>query len=115
MSTIFVWEGVTMYLTEEAVRKTLEQMIQATTSDVFVIFDYFTRHIQSAHENEPFKYFIEDPMWMLTKAGFSRVRRARMDELHQNMFGKYLKLTAGGCATAACLRSAKYDKDLFFI
>ena len=44
LQTCFLWEGVTYYLTEEAIRRTLSFIRESSGSDSTVAFDYFYKN-----------------------------------------------------------------------
>ncbi len=73
LKTLFIWEGVTMYLTAEAVSDTLAFMATNSGEGSFIIFNYIRGSIQNgtsefeyvklrkAHEaEESFRFAIED-------------------------------------------------------
>lgn len=96
---LFIWEGVTMYLTAKSVLATLKSMADCG-QNVFVIFDYFTRQIRSAHENEPFKWYSHKPTDIVAAAGFTYCRNTVLDDYYLNLFGEYKPYTASGIAVA---------------
>lgn len=105
-----------MYLSDDAIQNTLQTISSSTsTSNVFIMFDYFTRKIRTAHENEPFKYYIEDPLQLLASCGFNRVKKVKMDEVYFNLFGTYKNLTAGGLCVAGCIKESKHVHTGFFV
>jgi methyltransferase (TIGR00027 family) len=67
LKTFFLWEGVTMYLTEEAIKATLRFMMQNSAPGSVIAFDYFTRSdlparrsAQRADTEEPFLFGFPD-------------------------------------------------------
>lgn len=102
--SIFVWEGVTYYLDEAAVRATLERIAQKTHPHSVVLFDFVGTkmvHGQARHEEdqrtadtlrrigEPLKFGTNDPLPLLYEAGFRRVRVISFDQLALNLTGTY--------------------------
>lgn len=45
LKTLFIWQGVTMYLTAEAVDETLKFIQQHSTPDSAIVFDYIYRQV----------------------------------------------------------------------
>ncbi len=101
---IFVWEGVTYYLSEQAVVGTLERLGQGICADSVVIFDHFgKRMIQTerldgqaldttralANEGEPVKFGVNNPVPMLAEAGFAQVRQDSFEALCLALTGTY--------------------------
>jgi methyltransferase (TIGR00027 family) len=56
--TLFIWEGVTYYLTEEAVTATLRFIKNNSPSGSILCFDYLTEQLESVNTAEPFKFWI---------------------------------------------------------
>ena len=101
---VFVWEGVTYYLTEPAVRATLRRIAEACHPETTVLFDFVRRDIVNgelrhandvkvrdivANLNEPFRFGINDVLPLLYEEGFRRVRVTSFDEACLNLTGTY--------------------------
>ena len=56
--TLFIWEGVTYYLTKEDVEKTLNTIQKHSSEGSIICFDYMTQKIESTNPSEPFQYWI---------------------------------------------------------
>jgi methyltransferase (TIGR00027 family) len=56
--TLFVWEGVTYYLKEDAVRSTLTFVTRHSTPGSSICFDYMTSQLESVNAAEPFLFWI---------------------------------------------------------
>jgi methyltransferase (TIGR00027 family) len=104
--TFFVWEGVTAYLTEGAVRATLERIAEGAHPESVVAFDHLRRKIVAgdvkdprdlaskrfvADLGEPLRFGCDDPLPMLYQAGFRRVRTHTFDELTLDATGTYAR------------------------
>lgn len=100
---LFLWEGVVMYLTEEAVRATLDR-IAACHAESVVLFDYVNKNMVEGrklraedaetraliHElGEPFRFGLNDPVPLLFQAGFRQIRCHAFDELCLSLTGTY--------------------------
>lgn len=55
--TLFIWEGVTCYLTEKAVRNTLGFISEHSGVGSKIFFDYLTEERISFYESEPFQFW----------------------------------------------------------
>ncbi len=103
LKTLFVWEGVTMYLTPEAVDSTLEFVAHHSGAGSSIIFDYVYAGVirgtvkrgemASMQRNarwtgEAMKFGVEEGtiVEFLTKRGFSRVENADHAALQQRYF-----------------------------
>jgi methyltransferase (TIGR00027 family) len=99
----FVWEGVTLYLTEEVVRATLSR-IASTHPQSTVIFDHIGKKLvdrQISHAmdvgtvqgvaelGEPFRWGTNHVLPLLYEVGFRRVRITSFDEACLNLTGTY--------------------------
>ena len=56
--TLFIWEGVTYYLTKEEVEKTLNSIQKYSSKGSILCFDYMTEKLQSINPSEPFQFWI---------------------------------------------------------
>lgn len=100
----FVWEGVTYYLTESAVRATFRRIAEGTHPRSRVVFDYFGRQFvegQPRNEQdgaareyvaklgEPFRFGTNDVLPLLFEEGFRYVDTRSFDELCLTWTGTY--------------------------
>lgn len=58
VKTLFIWEGVTYYLTEEAVTTMLRFIKNNSPSGSILCFDYLTEQLESVNPAEPFQFWI---------------------------------------------------------
>jgi methyltransferase (TIGR00027 family) len=100
---LFLWEGVTAYLTEPAVRATLRRIATGTDPLSVLAFDHLRRKIVSgqvgdkdlesrsfvADLGEPLRFGIDYPLPMLHEEGFRRVRMLTFDEIGLDLTGTY--------------------------
>ncbi len=101
---LFVWEGVTPYLSEEAVRLTLRKLATRTAHESVVVFDHLRKKIVTGdvaderdkqsrdfvHElGEPLKWGCDDILPVLYHEGFRRVRSVSFDEVCLELTGSY--------------------------
>jgi methyltransferase (TIGR00027 family) len=101
---LFVWEGVTPYLTEAAVRATASRVAAACHPRTVLIFDALGRRLVAAAKlaeddaklramveqlGEPFRFGIDDPVPLLTEAGFGQVKVTTFDEICLAFTGTY--------------------------
>jgi methyltransferase (TIGR00027 family) len=101
--TLFIWQGVTMYLTTEAVDETLKFVVENLAHGSAIVFDYVYRkvlegvqkqsEISSMHRyrfmtGEGLSFGIEEGTIgeFLTKRGFRHVRDMGTNELKQTYF-----------------------------
>lgn len=99
----FVWEGVTPYLTEPAVRATLKRIASSHPASV-VVFDHLRRKIVSgdvrdakdlesrafvADLGEPLRFGIDYPLPLLYEEGFRKIRSLTFDEVCLDFTGTY--------------------------
>lgn len=90
---LYVWEGVTMYLTEDAVRKTLTDVAAIHNTNIknnsaHIVFDYFTREIPPTHSGEPFIWWAHHTDNMVAECGWTAIREDTLAAVHLNLFGK---------------------------
>jgi len=101
---LFVWEGVTTYLTEHAVRTTLHRIATACEPHSIVGFDHLRRKIVAgdvsdpkdiesrafvADLGEPLRFGVDDALPLLFEEGFRKVRSRTFDELCLDSTGTY--------------------------
>jgi len=103
-AALFLWEGVTAYLTESAVRKTLRRVAHGTAPDSVLVFEHLRRKIVSgdvrdekdkesrafvSNLGEPLRFGVDYPLPMLYEEGFRRVRVLTFDEVCLDLTGTY--------------------------
>ncbi len=97
--TLFIWQGVTGYLTPEAVDNTLAFIAHHSGQGSTVIFDYFTNEALHSHEVKKLRRLMrmigEDIIFgidedqiepFLTQGGFRDIRNVDADELKRLYF-----------------------------
>jgi methyltransferase (TIGR00027 family) len=100
----FVWEGVTPYLQEVAIRATLRRIAHGCHPQTTLLFDHFTKAFverqsrseadAKTHElvddlGERFVFGTNDPLPMLYEEGFRHVRSVSFDEIALSLTGTY--------------------------
>jgi methyltransferase (TIGR00027 family) len=100
---LFVWEGVTPYLSEQAVRATLRRLAEGTAPGSVVVFDHLRRKIVAGDVSEddlrsrafvgdlgePLRWGCDDVLPVLYAEGFRRVRTTSFDEACLDLTGTY--------------------------
>ncbi len=101
---LIVWEGVTYYLPETAIRTTLRRVAKDCEPRSVLLFDYFTRgFVEGASRadadkqtrelveelGERFVFGTNDPLPMLYEEGFRHVRSVSFDEICLSLTGTY--------------------------
>jgi methyltransferase (TIGR00027 family) len=101
---IFIWEGVTYYLAEPAVRATLHRIAGGCEKSSVIVFDYVMRKLVEGQRvrpneremldllasiSEPFKFGINDVLPLLYEEGFRWVDTISFDEACLSMTGTY--------------------------
>ncbi len=101
---LFIWEGVTTYLTEQAVRATLHRIATACEPHSIVGFDHLRRKIVAgdvsdprdiesrafvAELGEPLRFGVDDALPLLFEEGYRKVRSRTFDELCLDSTGTY--------------------------
>jgi len=101
--TLFIWEGVTPYLSEEAIRATLTRIASCHPQSL-VTFDYVSRNMGRDNNlrpndrgtrdlvedmGEPIRFGTDDPLPLLFDSGFRWIRNVRFDELALGWDGSY--------------------------
>lgn len=104
LPAVFVWEGVTPYLTEPAVRATLRRLAQGAHPASVVMFDHVRRKVVAgdvrdprddgsrvfvADLGEPLRFGVDYPLPLLFEEGFRRVRSLTFDEATLEVTGTY--------------------------
>lgn len=57
--TVFIWEGVTYYLSTETVNETLTTVKTHSPAGSVICFDYMTQPVPSTYTAEPFQFWLE--------------------------------------------------------
>jgi methyltransferase (TIGR00027 family) len=101
---LFIWEGVVCYLTESAVRATLERIATGAHPSSRVIFDYVMRRIVESDRispgdkamrrelsdlGEPLQFGINNPVPLLSETGFRSVQTQSFEQLALALTGTY--------------------------
>lgn len=101
---LFIWEGVVPYLTEPAVRATLNRVAHGAHPSSVLVFDHLRRKIVAgdvqnpkdlesrafvADLGEPLRFGIDYPLPMLYEEGFRKVRALTFDEICLDKTGTY--------------------------
>jgi methyltransferase (TIGR00027 family) len=101
---VVVWEGVTYYLTEPAVRSTLERLAAGCHPESVLLFDHVGKKVVARASKdpqddrtmdlldglgEPFLFGTNDPVPLVYAAGFRKVRVTSFDEACLNLTGTY--------------------------
>lgn len=100
----FVWEGVSYYLTEAAVRATLSRVASGTHPGSTIVFDTFGKRFvrgevkdgsdlvardRVAEMGEPMYFGIDDHVPFLYELGFRKAHVETFDEIALNLTGTY--------------------------
>lgn len=103
---VVIWEGVTPYLTEDAVRATASRIATALAPASAVYFDYVGKRLAQgerlrdrdrgarddlARVGEPIRWGTDDPLPLLAAAGFRHVRTINFDAIALTLTGSYLR------------------------
>jgi methyltransferase (TIGR00027 family) len=103
-AALFVWEGVTPYLSEGAVRATLRRLAEGTAAGSVVVFDHLRKKIVAGNVadpndlrsrdfvgdlGEPLRWGCDDVLPVLYAEGFRRVRTTSFDEACLDLTGTY--------------------------
>jgi methyltransferase (TIGR00027 family) len=101
---LFIWEGVTPYLSEGAVRGTVHRIASSCHPDTVLIYDHLEKklvrgtNVDSADAalnemvdelGEPFVFGIDDPLPLMVDEGYRQVRRVSFDEICLALTGTY--------------------------
>jgi methyltransferase (TIGR00027 family) len=99
LRTLFIWEGVTYYLTEEAVNSTLRFVHRRSPRGSTLCFDYLTEKLGSVNPAEPFLFW-KHPLQMkemLSGRGFKVLEELDAEEMEK----RYLTQRDGALAARA--------------
>lgn len=103
---LFVWEGVTAYLTESAVRGTVRRIATACAPETILSFDHLRKKIVHgalrdpkdalsrefvANVGEPLRFGVDEALPLLYEEGFRRVRARTFDEICLDFTGTYAR------------------------
>ena len=106
---LFLWEGVTPYLTEAAVRATLRRIAEGADAGSVLVFDHLRKRIVAgtvpdpkdeqsrafvANLGEPLCFGVDYPLPLLYEEGFRRVRMLTFDEVALELTGTYERARA---------------------
>ncbi len=83
VATLFIWEGVTYYLTQIAVDRTLKLLRGLSGAGSSIVFDYMTAKLESINSGEPFLSWMapgDVPGW-LQQHGFRLVEDLDADQM----------------------------------
>lgn len=123
---LFLWEGVTYYLSEPAVRSTLGRIAGGCHPATTVLFDYVRRdmaqgqvrdpadratHRMVADLGEPFRFGTNDVLPLLYEEGFRHVRTTSFDEACLNLTGTYDRRRKFRFQLLALCRVASSNED----
>lgn len=101
---VIIWEGVTPYLTEAAVRTTLSRLASGCDARSVVAFDYVGKRLAEAKDideqaektrkvvedvGEPVIFGVNDPLPLLYECGFRHVETTNFDALALTWTGTY--------------------------
>jgi methyltransferase (TIGR00027 family) len=101
---LFVWEGVTPYLSEAAVRDTVHRIASSCHPDTVLIYDHLEKKLVRGTPvdmadaalkemvdqlGEPFVFGIDDPLPLMVEEGYRQVRRVSFDEICLALTGTY--------------------------
>ena len=91
--SLFIWEGVMYYLTEEAADKILSSVNNIAPLNSTICFDYLTEKLDSINPAEPFLFWIGSDKIesFLSQRGFKITRHLNSKEMEK----KYLTLKDG--------------------
>jgi methyltransferase (TIGR00027 family) len=102
LKTLFIWEGVTYYLAEEAINSTLRFVLDCSASGSTICFDYMTEKMESVYAGEPFIFWIapDHVEAFLFKRGFKMVENLDSTEMEK----RFLTLKDGTVAEKVMTR-----------
>jgi O-methyltransferase involved in polyketide biosynthesis len=99
--SLVLWEGVTPYLTEEAVRGTLGRVARGFHPRSLLLFDHLLKAQTTPDKpdtrrfverlGEPVRFGTNDPVPLLAEAGFRHVRSLSFDEACLTLTGSYAR------------------------
>jgi len=97
--TVYIWEGVTYYLTRDTVYNTLDFIRWRSSKGSIVCFDYLTEKIESMNAAEPYRFIIgkDELKSLLSEHGFEILEHIDSEEMEK----KYLTLKDGSLAEKA--------------
>lgn len=91
--TLFIWEGVTYYLSAEAIDKSLKSVGALSSAGSTIAFDYMTQAVPSIYSGEPFQFWLPTTKIeaFLFERGFSVIEHLLPADLEM----RYLRLRDG--------------------
>jgi methyltransferase (TIGR00027 family) len=107
--TVVVWEGVTPYLSEAAVRATATRLADGLHPASTLLFDYVSKRMaagdrlreqdhgvrdQVGELGEPLRFGTDDPLPLLYECGFRHVRTVSFDQACLSLTGSYERARA---------------------
>ena len=94
--TLFIWEGVTYYLTDDAIKRILKFINTLSPKGSVVCFDYLAEKIDSMNAAEPYRFIIgkEKVRLLLSEYGFEIIEHIDYLEMEK----RYLTLKDGSLA-----------------
>jgi methyltransferase (TIGR00027 family) len=96
LRTLFIWEGVSYYLSEEAVDRILRFVHAYSPIGSTICFDYLTERAEWENEDEPFRFWIEPEKIeaFLSYRGLTIIEHIEPKEIER----RYLTLRNGSLA-----------------
>lgn len=103
-AAVVIWEGVTPYLTEQAVVATASRLAESLTADSLLVFDYVSKRMAEgqglrprdegargavSEMGEPIRWGTNDPLPLLYGCGYRYVRTVAFDQICASMTGSY--------------------------
>jgi methyltransferase (TIGR00027 family) len=104
LQTLFVWEGVSYYLADEAIDETLKFVRDCSAPGSAICFDYITEKMESVHAGEPFRFWIAQDKIKLFLAERGLTVQDHLD--NNEMEKRYLTLKNGQLAEKVMARFA---------
>lgn len=94
--TLYIWEGVTYYLTIDTIKKTLNFINTYSPKGSIVCFDYLAEKVDSIKAAEPFQFWIgiDELKMLLSEHGFEIIEHIDSKEMQK----RYLTLKDGTLA-----------------
>jgi methyltransferase (TIGR00027 family) len=96
IKTLFIWEGVTFYLTENDFKRTLKTIRSLAPQGSGICFDYLTEKRESGNPSEPYQFWIDSNELSKCISNFNIDIIEHVDS--QEMEKRYLTLKNGTLA-----------------
>ncbi len=110
--TLFIWEGVTYYLTKEKIKKTLDFIQNYSPAQSILCFDYMTDKLASINPSEPFKFWAKKEHMQEILTNYGIMIKEQVDAAE--MTKRYLTLEDGtiaeGILMSFCLVKASVER-----